>query len=180
MATSLTTRGKGITLEDWESKTQLTETQKVSVLELQDACKELPLPEGVRTNQVDAVSIPLNSSHISSAFPLQFLTDLQPGTPQPHLTSSPSLREPIRTNSSPLPHLHLSGLSLPRSRSTTSLLAELQSSELAAGGASIDAALGLGKPIETTQQFFDWFAKMEADMEKDQEDVYRLVLVISE
>ncbi|CAG8514323.1 7608_t:CDS:10 [Paraglomus brasilianum] len=93
MATSLTTRGKGITLEDWESKTQLTETQKVSVLELQDACKELPLPEG--------------------------------------------------------------------------------SSELAAGGASIDAALGLGKPIETTQQFFDWFAKMEADMEKDQEDVYR-------
>ena len=48
MATSLTTRGKGITLEDWESKTQLTEAQKVGVLELQDACKELPLPEGVR------------------------------------------------------------------------------------------------------------------------------------
>lgn len=36
-----------------------------------------------------------------------------------------------------------------------------------------DANLGVPQPIETTQQFFDWFARMETDMEKDQEDVYR-------
>ncbi|CAG8605864.1 6772_t:CDS:1, partial [Racocetra fulgida] len=40
------TRNKGITLEEWESKTQLTEIQKQSVLELQEACAELPLPDG--------------------------------------------------------------------------------------------------------------------------------------
>lgn len=39
---------KGITLEEWETKTKLTELQRQSVLELQDACAELPLPEGVR------------------------------------------------------------------------------------------------------------------------------------
>ena len=47
---STTSRYKGITLEEWEAKTQLTETQRQSVLELQDACAELPLPEGVRNN----------------------------------------------------------------------------------------------------------------------------------
>ena len=34
-------------------------------------------------------------------------------------------------------------------------------------------ALGIEQPIETTQQFLDWFAKMEGEMERDQEDVYR-------
>jgi hypothetical protein len=44
---------KGITLEEWEAKTKLTELQRQSVLELQDACAELPLPEGVRSNLIN-------------------------------------------------------------------------------------------------------------------------------
>jgi hypothetical protein len=28
-------------------------------------------------------------------------------------------------------------------------------------------------PIETTQQFLDWFSGIEGEMERDQEDVYR-------
>jgi hypothetical protein len=41
-------RNKTISLEEWEIKTQLSESQRQSVLELQDACAELPLPESVR------------------------------------------------------------------------------------------------------------------------------------
>lgn len=33
--------------------------------------------------------------------------------------------------------------------------------------------LTLEQSIETTQQFFSWFSKIEEDMEKGQEDIYR-------
>lgn len=49
MASNATRPARGMTLEEWESKTQLTDTQKQSVLELQEACAELPLPDNVRT-----------------------------------------------------------------------------------------------------------------------------------
>ncbi|CAG8451846.1 10392_t:CDS:10 [Dentiscutata heterogama] len=141
-------RNKGITLEEWESKTQLTEVQKQSVLELQEACAELPLPDG-------------------------FLSDLGSGTPQ--LTSSPtpmSIKDSHR--SSPYPGSISSLFSIPKSRSTVNLLtAESQAGENSSTSSSPYAVLGIPQPIETTQQFFDWFARMENDMEKDQEDVYR-------
>ena len=35
---------RGISLEEWEEKTKLTEKEKQSVFDLQDACAELPLP----------------------------------------------------------------------------------------------------------------------------------------
>ncbi|RHZ56100.1 hypothetical protein Glove_406g88 [Diversispora epigaea] len=137
-------RVKTITLEEWESKTQLTETQKQSVLELQDACTELPLPDG-------------------------FFSDFGAGTPQ--RTSSPTaisvkenfrLSPNLRSTPSPSP--------LPKSRSTMNL--EFQA-EVTATVNTSDVNHGIPQPIETTQQFFDWFARMETDMEKDQEDVYR-------
>lgn len=34
------------------------------------------------------------------------------------------------------------------------------------------------KPIETTQQFLDWFSGIEGKMERDQEDVYRNYLTV--
>ncbi|CAG8654676.1 11287_t:CDS:10, partial [Acaulospora morrowiae] len=139
----MSSRNKTITLEDWESKTQLTETQKQSVVELQDACSELPLPDG-------------------------FFSDYGSGTPQ--RTSSPtpmSVKDGLK--SSPLLRSSPSPLPLSRSRSTINLLlAEFQASEAATGVS--DATLGISQPIETTQQFFDWFSQMENDMEKDQED----------
>lgn len=33
--------------------------------------------------------------------------------------------------------------------------------------------LSMEQPIESTQQFFSWFSKIEEDMEKGQEDIYR-------
>ncbi|CAG8471282.1 5572_t:CDS:10 [Ambispora leptoticha] len=145
-----TVRNKGITLEEWESKTQLTELQKQSVLEIQDACLELPLPEG-------------------------YLNDIGGGTGTPQLISpSPGLKENYRTSS---PYPRLTPSPLPRSRSTTNLLAEL-AAETAVASSTDASSLGIPQPIETTQQFFDWFAKMETDMEKDQEDVYRNFLAI--
>ncbi|CAG8456803.1 818_t:CDS:10 [Funneliformis caledonium] len=151
MSTIITSRYKGITLEEWEAKTQLTETQRQGVLELQDACAELPLPEG-------------------------FLSDPGPGTPQRTASPTPSVKD--NHKQTPYSRLSSSPLPIPKSRSTTNLLAaEFQAAE-AAAASTPDASLGIPQPIETTQQFFDWFARMEADMEKDQEDVYRNFLVV--
>jgi hypothetical protein len=33
--------------------------------------------------------------------------------------------------------------------------------------------MGFDKPIDNIQQFFDWFAQTELEMEQDQEDIYR-------
>jgi hypothetical protein len=62
--------------------------------------------------------------------------------------------------------------SLQRSLSTTQLLAESTAAEdtNAQRGAE---AMGFDKPINNIQQFFDWFAKTELEMEQDQEDIYR-------
>ncbi|CAO3629980.1 unnamed protein product [Cunninghamella blakesleeana] len=62
-----------------------------------------------------------------------------------------------------------SGGLTPISRSTTNLYVE--STTAAEKQSAID--IGTDKPIETLQQFFDWFAVMEKDMEKGQEDIYR-------
>lgn len=35
---------RGISLEEWEEKTKLTDKEKQSVYDLQGACAELPLP----------------------------------------------------------------------------------------------------------------------------------------
>jgi hypothetical protein len=35
---------RGISLEEWEEKTKLSDKEKQSVQDLQDACAELPLP----------------------------------------------------------------------------------------------------------------------------------------
>ncbi|CAG8512769.1 11132_t:CDS:10 [Rhizophagus irregularis] len=149
MATTIS-QYKGITLEEWEAKTKLTELQRQSVLELQDACAELPLPEGV-------------------------LSDLGPGSPQRTASPTPSS---VKDNLKQSPYSRLSTSPLPKSRSTTNLLAAEFQADEAAATSTPDASLGIPQPIETTQQFFDWFARMEADMEKDQEDVYRNFLTV--
>ncbi|KAG0181129.1 Golgi transport complex subunit 3 [Apophysomyces sp. BC1021] len=59
-----------------------------------------------------------------------------------------------------------------RSRSTTNLLVETTAADTAAEKRSANE-IGIDKPIETLQHFFDWFTGMESGMEKDQEDVYR-------
>jgi hypothetical protein len=62
--------------------------------------------------------------------------------------------------------------SLQRSLSTTQLLAESTAADSA--NAQKDAVeMGFDKPIDNIQQFFDWFAQTELEMEQDQEDIYR-------
>jgi hypothetical protein len=63
--------------------------------------------------------------------------------------------------------------------STANLLAETTAAETAAEKQSA-LDIGSSKPIETLQQFFDWFAVMESEMEKGQEDVYRNHLSVVE
>ncbi|KAF7728396.1 Golgi transport complex subunit 3 [Apophysomyces ossiformis] len=65
-----------------------------------------------------------------------------------------------------------------RSRSTTNLLAETTAADSAAEKRSANE-IGMDKPIETLQHFFDWFSIMESGMEKDQEDVYRNYLSVA-
>ena len=100
------------------------------------------------------------------------MTDFGSGTPQ--RTASPSL-PPYKDNLKPSPYQHLAPSPLPKSRSTTNLLAaEFQATEAVTFLIpDSSSSLGITQPIETTQQFFDWFARMENDMERDQEDVYR-------
>ncbi|KAI8367627.1 Sec34-like family-domain-containing protein [Radiomyces spectabilis] len=116
---------RGISLEEWEEKTQLDDKQQQSVYQLQEACLELPLPSHWLFND--------------------------------RLHTSPSLGVLSK---------QLSGLSSqPRSVTNLAAMNEANHEQM--------AALGAEKPVETLQQFFDWFAVMESEMEKDQEDVCR-------
>lgn len=91
------------------------------------------------------------------------------------------------SSSSPLnPHVLASRLlagsnSAPMTRtlSTANLLAEATAADSAAEK-HVASEIGSEKPIETLQEFFDWFAVMESEMEKGQEDVYRNHLSIVE
>ncbi|KAF9919287.1 Golgi transport complex subunit 3 [Lobosporangium transversale] len=65
----------------------------------------------------------------------------------------------------------MTGATLPKSR--------LGSSTNVDGTAIEDYAFATTiEPIETTQQFLDWFSTIEVDMEREQEDVYRNYLTV--
>jgi hypothetical protein len=66
-----------------------------------------------------------------------------------------------------------------RTLSTANLLAEATAADTAAQN-HVSTAIGSEKPIETLQEFFDWFAVVETEMEKGQEDIYRNHLSIVE
>ncbi|KAI9314096.1 Sec34-like family-domain-containing protein [Dichotomocladium elegans] len=144
---------RGISLEDWEEKTQLSENELQSVYDLQDACAELPLPSNW-TSSSPAVGR-LSGLHTPDSFSnAQLITPFNAGA----LTS------------------RLNALST-RPRSSTNLLIEASVAGSEAQTRSVQE-IGADKPIETLQQFFDWFASMESEMEKDQEDVYRNYLKV--
>ncbi|CAO3654870.1 unnamed protein product [Mucor hiemalis] len=140
---------RGISLEEWEEKTKLGEKEKQSVYNLQDACAELPLPSNWYIGDKLLASPSLYS----------------PGTPD---------ILPATTNSPLNPHVlsfRLLGALTP-TLSTANLLAEATAAESKAEKSVADA-IGSNKFIETLQEFFDWFATMETEMERGQEDVYR-------
>ncbi|KAI8330814.1 Sec34-like family-domain-containing protein [Choanephora cucurbitarum] len=144
---------RGISLEEWEEKTKLTEKEKQSVFDLQDACTELPLPSNWYVGE-KAIASPILS----------------------HAASSGGLT-PEQTTANPLnPHALSSRLLgtglIKKTLSTANLLAEATAADSAAEQ-HVANEIGSEKPIETLQEFFDWFAVIESEMGKGQEDVYR-------
>ncbi|KAI9203906.1 Sec34-like family-domain-containing protein [Polychytrium aggregatum] len=129
-------------LDDWEARSPLSETQKLSILFLKE--REVDMQLG----SID--------SKISS-------DDGRPKAALSKETSASSL-------------------------STTATDVDLLSPKPAFGGdqppglsdaADIREAVGqslLSEPIENTRQFLAWFSRIEEEMEKEQEDIYRLHL----
>ncbi|ORZ02713.1 Sec34-like family-domain-containing protein [Syncephalastrum racemosum] len=152
---------RGISLEEWEEKTQLGENELQSIYELQEACAELPLPAGWSADKLSASPALVRSSSSgvrtpdSSSSATALLTPLNAGALSNRLTQLTK-----------------------RPRSSTNLLAEANAADSAAEKRSI-LDIKSDKPIETLQHFFDWFAVMESEMEKDQEDVYRNYLMLA-
>ncbi|CAO0796441.1 unnamed protein product [Mucor circinelloides] len=153
---------RGISLEEWEEKTKLTEKEKQSVYDLQDACTELPLPSNWYFGDKLLGSPLLSSSRSNSSGGLSpEQASVSASSPlNPHVLASRLLAG----SKSPVP--------MTRTLSTANLLAEATAADTAAEK-QVASEIGSEKPIETLQEFFDWFAVMESEMEKGQEDVYR-------
>lgn len=99
-----------------------------------------------------------------------------PGTasPEAQLQTPPRSPTTAATRFTALPTTRLApqSSSLQRSLSTTQFLAESAAADSVI--AQKDAIeMGFDKPIDNIQQFFDWFAQTELEMEQDQEDIYR-------
>ncbi|KAG0236793.1 Golgi transport complex subunit 3 [Actinomortierella wolfii] len=128
---------------DWDAIAPLSELQRQSVLDLKEACIELPIPDNLASDV--GSTLPASKSNISlNTF----------GVPNSG-TQKPSGAHGL--------------LSVPSALATVS-------------GSADEAPVSkdglVDGPIETTYQFFDWFAKLEGEMERDQEDVYRNHLAI--
>ncbi|KAH8549971.1 Sec34-like family-domain-containing protein [Umbelopsis sp. PMI_123] len=153
----------GPSLEEWEDKTKLSELERQSVFELHDSCAELPLP-----------------AELLPALPNSPIPQIHsPGTasPESQLQTPPRSPTAAATRFTALPTARLApqSSSLQRSLSTTQFLAESAAADNA--NAQKDAIeMGFDKPIDNIQQFFDWFAQTELEMEQDQEDIYRSYL----
>ncbi|KAF9196073.1 Golgi transport complex subunit 3 [Haplosporangium sp. Z 11] len=154
---------------DWDAIAPLSELQRQGVLELKDACSELPLPSnasplateyssplpfGKSTNSFNDAPSPANSATLGAK---------QTGQYQ-HLATSPSAQQ-----SSLSPKSHATGESVTLPKSTLGSVMNIESEERE-GEQMV--------PIETTQQFLDWFSGIEGEMERDQEDVYRNYLTV--
>lgn len=151
---------------DWDAIAPLTELQRQGVQELKDACSELPLPANLAT-ETNALALGRNSA---SSTDLSSLANATPtGTKQSGLLSAPSPSQHSNLLS-PRSHTGKEAGTLPRSRLGS--VANIEGIQVDDQDACQMA------PIETTQQFLDWFSGIEGKMERDQEDVYRNYLAV--
>ncbi|KAF8981652.1 Golgi transport complex subunit 3 [Entomortierella lignicola] len=147
---------------DWDAIAPLSDLQRQSVLELKDACSELPIPANA-------------SQYLSAEYssPLPFSRAGNDHSPQPSTGARQSLSSPSLQPSgllSPRSHHAKEFSALPRSR-----LGSIPNID----GINVEEyESGNLEPIETTQQFLDWFSTIEGEMERDQEDVYRNYLTV--
>lgn len=171
---------RGISLEEWEEKTQLSETELQSVYDLQGYCAELPWPSSW-VKPEHTLYFPQRSLTLRFP-PPQSVADKISASSALGRTSSSGVRTPESSSASNnlLAPVNAGALSSrltalsSRARSNSNLAAEADSATTtAAEKPSAHNMIRSDKPVETLQQFFDWYAVMEAEMEKDQEDVYR-------
>ena len=135
-----------VSLEEWEARTTLSDTELRSVALLQKACKEKALPLKVRTFR-------LRESHIMNICFVQekdgesngLPSNSRPSTPTTKMKAMPNLEQITSRPSTP------SGLGRPRR--SNSLIPE--------------------RPIQSTQEFYDWFSIIERSVTHSQEAHYR-------
>ncbi|KAF9106589.1 Golgi transport complex subunit 3 [Mortierella sp. GBA35] len=151
---------------DWDAIAPLTELQRQGVQELKDACSELPIPaNATEYGSPQALGKPSMSSNDLSSQP-----NITPsGTKQSGLLSAPSPSQPSNLLS---PRSHSGKDTSTLSRSRLGSVANIEGSQADEQESEQFA------PIETTQQFLDWFSGIEGKMERDQEDVYRNYLTV--
>ncbi|KAF9437631.1 Golgi transport complex subunit 3, partial [Entomortierella beljakovae] len=151
---------------EWDAIAQLTDLQRQSVLALKESCSELPIPSNASGTPflIPEYNSPMPHSRTGGDFSPQ----QNSGAKLSQHTSSPSLQA--------------SGLLSPRSlpvRDSTPLPRSRLGSIPYMNGVNVDDyESGKLEPIETTQQFLDWFSGIEGEMERDQEDVYRNYLTV--
>ncbi|KAI8068296.1 Sec34-like family-domain-containing protein [Gongronella butleri] len=135
-----------VSLEEWEERTQLNEKQLQSVHQVKEACKDLPLPSSWYFDKSFGSPAALSGGRTPDASSLQHMTPVNAGLLSSHLRA------------------------IKRSRSATNLFTETQATAIER---QLSMDIGADKPIETLQQFYDWFAIKEKEMEQGQEDIYR-------
>ncbi|KAL8277753.1 hypothetical protein RQP46_009875 [Phenoliferia psychrophenolica] len=138
-----------LSLEDWDLIASLSPAESGSVAKVQAKADERPIPLRL---QAKAAAVQSNS---------------RPGTPI------------LRRGS----HANLNGISnspnhspRPASRAGGAAGGAAGVGGVVAGvgtGTPLSGLLDLTQPIETTQQFHDWFARVEQSMEREQEEIYR-------
>lgn len=133
-----------LSLEEWDSLSPLTPLGIQSINQIDSQLKLKPIPPHLLARNKDLSRPDTPSS--SSAVRKSSRLDLHALLNSP--TSSPR----------------------PASRATTPAIGLNNS---AGDGESGDGSLGLTEPIATNQEFHDWFAKVEREMEREQEEVYR-------
>lgn len=150
-------------MEDWDTLSPLSSSEIASVQKINQAAQIRPLPPHVSFHS------PLSLSALTVAKPplyLQLQHELSEQLPLSHLKTS-KFDSPASVSSLPT--------SSPRPSSTNGFRTPVPSTHPHhhQQQREEDNALTLSTPIESMQQFHDWFAKVEHSIEHSQEQVYR-------
>ncbi|KAJ3339799.1 Golgi transport complex subunit 3 [Gonapodya sp. JEL0774] len=162
---------------NWESLVELTEQMKLSISDVQTACQDLPLPEKVCNHAflcLHFTTPTVIDDSLESQQELPRRTDL--GDSVTSLPISPLRDTPHAPRPSLVPDSALQsiiGLGWKLENSNPSVLDSNGPDENKLLGSGNAEFLATSVPIENTQQFLSWFANIEAEMEKGQDDVYR-------
>lgn len=146
-----------VTLEDWDRLTTLSDLGKASVAAVQDGLRERPLPPHVSSYLPSRLSLADDNSQLANKPAAAQQLPSRPETPTAQLRKAASRYDIASASSSAAGHSPKLG------------------SSLAALPPRADP-LELTEPVETTQQFYDWYARVENAMEREQEEAYRATL----